>query len=101
MDVMVDDLHARIAELEAEVLRTQVENAMLREREAALLADAVQHHADMRAARERQTSTAAILALIADGPANKGAILDAIVDRARQVCAAFAAQILLVDGDEL
>jgi len=82
---MADDRDARIEQLEAE-------NAALRQREAALMAQLLE-------AREQQTATSEILRVIASSPTQLDTVLETIARSAAHLCESDDVQIQLVQGD--
>src|SRR5262245_10117532 len=95
--VMANDRDARIAELEADV-------AVLRQREAALVAENVTLRSDSEAhdralaeALEQQTALAEVLRVMAESPTEARRVLDAVAERALRLCVATHASLFLVD----
>ena len=70
-------------------------------RQAAIAIDNVRLFNETREALAKQTAISEILQVISSSPTNVQPVLDAIADRAAQLCDAAAASIYLTDGDVL
>jgi signal transduction histidine kinase/HAMP domain-containing protein len=70
-------------------------------RQAAIAIDNVRLFNETKEALEQQTAVAEILRVISSSPTNVKPVLDAIADRAMELCAASAASIHLTDGNIL
>ena len=91
---MADDLHARIAQLEAEV-------AALREREATLTHEVEHLRPALAEALEQQTATAEILRVIATSVTDPQRVLEKIAASALELCGASGTAVWRVDDEQL
>jgi signal transduction histidine kinase len=91
---MTDDRDARIAQLEAE-------NAALRQREAALVAEIALLTDERDETLEQQTATAEILRVIAESPTDARPVLDTVIQCGLRLSHSARALLVLRDGDQL
>jgi two-component system NtrC family sensor kinase len=89
---MADDLHARIAQLEAE-------NAALRAEKAELVAENTVLTTERSEAREHQAATADILRASATSPIDVQQVLDAVAEHSARLCGAENASVYRREAD--
>ena len=103
---MADDRDARIAQLEAELRRSQnllaasrAEVALLSERNAALIADVDRHDRALTEVSEQHRGASEILRAIGSSATDLRAVLQTVATNAARLCDAADAQIFQVEGD--
>jgi hypothetical protein len=92
--MMVEDLHARIAQLETE-------NASLRQREGIAVERAERAEIGLAEALEQQTALSDVLNVIASSPSNLQPVLNAVIQTALRISRSTTAWIAAREGDEM
>ena len=99
--VTVDQLQAELCELRARYAASQDENAALRERESALMAEVAISERESATSADQQAATAEILRVIAAAPGEVQGVLDALVAAAGRLLSSNFVVIHRRDGDVL